>query len=146
MITIKLLNEMFGHFMDMKFEPLNVKLGDNPVTPYRNSQDAFILNSPISGSTRSVKTDFELDADGGIIRAVFGFELATKMVENFLFGIFILSIFKNEMLIKMSEKFDVSKNEWTFKFANNTYFRELENSAGFEIRLHLTKRKEPDMS
>lgn len=146
MLNIAQLNLMYGSFLDARHTPVNYSLPDDGITLENHTVDAFELQAPIAGSIRMVRTDSPTDKDMGVVRVAMGFYSASKMEKDFSLGVYHLSLLKNMALSVAAKYFDLDSCEIvTFKLpGTNNYFRELENTAGIELRLFISKTKPPE--
>lgn len=105
--------------------------------------DAFLLNPPVAGMVRDLRThpgialELQPEGDRFILRAVFGYSLAARFINQPYWGILGLSNIINYMVSSAYKVYGPRVQKLTFNrpgFGPN--ISELENNAGYEIRLY----------
>lgn len=107
-------------------------------------QDAFALNPPIAGAWKDLRSEsginIELQPEGDrfILRGVIGYAMAASHINNPGHFTLKISTLINGMVGAAYKVYGPRVQKLTFGRPphNDTYFRELENSAGYEIRLY----------
>lgn len=132
------LDAMYGSFLSKNHECLLIELGDC-LTLASNNEDAFALKSPDGKITRPVVENIST-GDQAIVRAIVPYSICSQIAQDYLTGVFVLSLYKNAMMKKIAENFnvDTAKVKPTFALPgrNSAYFREVDGMAGLELRIY----------
>ena len=132
------LDSMYGNFLAKSHECILIELGDCLTLASKN-EDAFALKNPDNKITRPVVENVST-GDQAIVRAIVPYSLCSQMAQDYLTGIYVLSLYKNAMMKKIAENFnvDTAKVKPTFALPgrNSAYFRESESMAGLELRIY----------
>jgi hypothetical protein len=128
--------------VDAGYIPLEWTHLGQGITCYSRSDEAFSLNPPIAGITLAVSNHpglFKPTGDGFVLRTILGYAAACRYLENQAAGNLGVANLINSMLIAVYKTYGTSIQNVTFKRPGTEsadYFRELDNSAGLELRLY----------
>lgn len=144
--TVSLLNKIASEVLpdnlcDMG-EPVVLE-GDLNLQVMPKGQDAFLLNAPtilkLEASLSSLAANEE---QPGIIRVIVPYYIAYRLLnlqKNFYVNYFLALC--NKVLVKVSKQYDLQRVSITAKrpgaLGDEGYFRELESTAGYEIRFFI---------
>lgn len=145
-MTIQQLDAMYGNLFEKINEPVIIKDDDmlSGITFFQDTDEAFMLNSPsLFIKYPQNKLEISTKHDGFIIRTCISYNNALLFCNDYIEGIQKLSIIKNHMLVKAANLVDLKECSLvTFKRPKVFgVFRELDNTAGFEIRLYVKKQE-----
>lgn len=106
----------------------------------KKQPDAFTLVGPIAGQIKDPRNSNPIvsleDQDSFILRTVIGTSMAKELQTNFPLGVLSLSGVINAAVTGAYLQYGNKIERITFKRPGEKgYFRELENHAGFELRL-----------
>lgn len=138
-----LLNGMYGEFLTTS-QAINVWFDPTYIKNVKSTEDAFTLNSPVSPEIQVNLNNLDANEyDVGVLRVVIPYKLAHDLVNNYNKGVEIVLAYKNAMLLCMQQNFNPNHFDFYFERPGqrNIYFVELENTAGYELRV-FCKRKE----
>ena len=141
------LDCMYSTFMEkVNLDPLIVTPNDEGLTFFNKDDGAFTLSPPSQGECKLVLQSVHWDDkyDGLVVRTSISYSVALKMKEDYLFGIEKLSLIKNLLLGKAAKHVNLEKCErvsFMRPGKDASFLRELENSAGYEVRLYIQKEK-----
>jgi hypothetical protein len=134
-ICIQELNAIYGEFINSYSSPIKIDMSAGITVVPEDNFGAFELNPP---NSKNIK--LEKYKNGGVlVRYAFGYDFAAKTFKDYHSAIRFLSIVQNEMLLAISPWVDWSKdpkNLFKLPGKSNSYFLELQSSAGFEIRAY----------
>lgn len=135
----KINNQYAFLFENADYEPLDIET--NGVTQIPSStQDAFALNSPFTKSRLKSKVEINKDMYSGVlIRSVIPYSTMCGILNDFPRACFVFSNYMNSMLVKAEMYHNGKYETLTFKRpgTTNDYLREMENAAGYELRLYV---------
>lgn len=135
-------NKIFGRKLNSYIKPLEFKeIKRTGVTKYNPKTDeAFTLNSPITGYvkvTEPGKKDVESNA---VWRGLISYVAASQLEIQKDDTLFIATTYAliNEGLRELTKELGpLDYREITLGFPNGTYFKDQENYAAFEFRIHV---------
>lgn len=137
MSIINQLNAMYGSFLSRKCIPVEYSGGH--VQEFNPTELAVTLDEPTIIVTE-IKRDDPAKYDNAITRVIVGYRAASEMSNDYLYGIETLSHLKNYLYTLVAKKYDLNECTATLLRPNGKYFDELDNYAGYELRLFI-KRK-----
>lgn len=128
------LNMMYGNFLINYSKPVRVDFSKGLTQIPSDNTDVIELNPPAYGSVKLEKTE-----TGGVVaRVAFSYNDAVKMTESYEYGVRLLSVLQNEMLVAMSPWIDWNnppkQNLFHKEGQPMRFFIELQQFAAFEIR------------
>lgn len=160
--VIKTVTEKYKFLFDAAkdFSPVRyTKAGS--VTFIPQELEPFTLNPVQSGDMKTITPDVKINSDkysGFVVRSIIGYALMVRLVNdnNFGAGCLSLSNIINAMLCTAAEYVDLNsylkdtllitfEHPWENKNAKSI-FRELEDNAGYEIRLFISWKEEKNES
>lgn len=141
---VSLLNQKAYYFFGSDISilpPLDIET--NSVTVCPNEEAAFNLRPPAFGSLKDHKSIISTNLDNSAVwRSIVGFSLAEKMVQNDMLFIYVISQYLNAGLKDLTNSIGSLQNRKVYferPGIPKTYFINMENAAGFEIRLFVSR-------
>ena len=145
--AILIVNDIMSkHFTDDKLKKLrlvNVEFtssGENGITFAKSGDDTFMLNAPIACKAVEVRPDGSLLENTGqiLLRSVISYTVIQDLISGGLSGYLNFIQVITGMLKTVAAVVDFNQcKKITFNRRNGDYLRELENQAGYEIRLYV---------
>lgn len=111
---------------------------------FSNREDAYALNPPIAGWAKDLRVEPGMDVenqpvgDRFILRSIMGYAMAARVGSNLPLFTLQLSNLINGMVSGAYKVYGPRIQRLSFRRPNQptAYFREIENNAGYEIRLY----------
>lgn len=135
------LNLMYGSFLREDHTPFDAN-GISGVTKAKNTEGAFMLQSPDKFLKSGFEVNISPDFDQIVARAFIPYSAAIQISDNYSQGVFLLSLIKNDMLLSVVKEITSDFDKPTFQRPGQPalYFRELENLAGVELRCFAARK------
>lgn len=128
------LNMMYGNFLINYSKPVRVDFSKGLTEIPSDNIGVIELNPPAYGNIKLEK----IQTGGVVARLAFSYDDAVKMTESYEYGVRLLSVLQNEILIAMSPWINwdnpLKQNLFHRKGQPMRFFIETEQHAAFEIR------------
>lgn len=134
-------------FNDGDISDLSPAVFHNPevrsVTINSGEDGAFELKPVSTGTIRMPNYEVEANNGVGLWRGVWGYVAANRAHKNSAVFTYTLSLLINDGLNQLAQEgFSNKSHTFTIKRTNGLSFRDLDNYAGYEIRILAEKRKD----
>lgn len=137
---------LFEAACENNFTPKKFHENKMSYTLIPNEAEAFMINPPTAGFLTDAPPGDLIEVKkthrGAIFRVVVGYHVMSKIENNYALGCLYLSTLINSMLyeanrFKMHSLDGFKKITFQRPYKKDAFFNEMENSAGFELRLHI---------
>lgn len=139
--------ELYGDFLELKVDPTLLQdVGMGGMTIVSANSDAFRLEPSVAGRSVSIIPPKDNGIDEiGVVRQFIGLAFMSRILDNPLLGYHELALLKNSMLAQAAKHFNfhsiTGQYQWTFKLPNGKFCKDLEELAGYELRLYICRPK-----